>query len=63
MNRNDSGTHEWGTFRVTSTRWLSEKALTKICSIHGMGGQSFSFNETKNENNFIYEGTYDCYSD
>jgi hypothetical protein len=63
LNKNDRGTHEWGTFRITSQRCLSKETILFLCSSHLMGGQSFSVNETKNESNYIYQGSYDCWSD
>jgi hypothetical protein len=63
LNKNDQGTHEWGDFCITSLKWLSEETIKKLCGIHGMVGQSFSYQETKNENNYTYKGSYDCWSD
>jgi len=62
--RNDRGTRDWGNFKITSTSYLSKNAIQNICGSHGMVGQSFTFKESKDEsNNYIYEGSYDCWSD
>jgi hypothetical protein len=63
MHQNDQGTHEWGDFCITTSRWLNESTIKNLCAIHGMVGQSFSYDETKDKNNYTYKGTYDCYSD
>ena len=62
-SRNDRGTRDWGTFRITSRCYLSNLIIESICASHDMFGQSFTFNETKNENGYVYEGSYDCWSD
>ena len=61
--RNSSGTRDWGTFRITSRCCLSNEMVKSICGRHEMIGQSFAFNETKNEDGYVYEGSYDCWSD
>ena len=63
MHQNDRGTHEWGDYCITSSKWLNEATIKKLCGIHGMVGQSFTCNETKNEDNYTYKGSYDCWSD
>ena len=62
-SRNASGTRDWGKFRITSKSYLSNLIIESICASHDMFGQSFTFNETKNENGYVYEGSYDCWSD
>jgi hypothetical protein len=62
-SRNDRGTRDWGTFRITSKSYLSKEIIESICASHDMFGQSFTFNETKNEDGYVYEGSYDCWSD
>jgi len=61
--RNSSGTRDWGTFRITSRCCLSNEMVKSICGRHEMIGQSFAVNETKNEDGYVYEGSYDCWSD
>ena len=62
-SRNASGTRDWGTFRITSRCYLSNLIIESICASHDMFGQSFTFHETKDENGYVYEGSYDCWSD
>ena len=62
-SRNASGTRDWGTFRITSKSYLSKEIIESLCGSHDMFGQSFTFNETKDENGYSYNGSYDCWSD
>ena len=62
-SRNASGTRDWGTFRITSKCCLTKEIIESLCGSHDMFGQSFTFNETKNEDGYVYEGSYDCWSD
>jgi hypothetical protein len=62
-SRNDRGTRDWGTFRITSKCYLSKEIIESLCGSHDMFGQSFMFHETKDENGYVYEGSYDCWSD
>lgn len=62
-SRNASGTRDWGTFRITSKSYLSKEIIESICASHDMFGQSFIFHETRDENGYSYNGSYDCWSD
>lgn len=58
-----SGNTEWYDFVITSQRSLSRNVLREIGNVHGMGGQSFSFEE-KNENGLnIYTCKATCHCD
>jgi hypothetical protein len=68
-SRNASGTRDWGKFRITSKSCLSKEIIESLCGSHDMFGQSFTFTETKKndmvdfEDGYVYEGSYDCWSD
>ena len=75
IKRNDRGTHEWGDFKITSDKPLSNDVVSRIASSHGFGGQQFSFSETTSQIHpflaepgypnatYTYDGSFDCWSD
>jgi hypothetical protein len=58
-----SGNVEHWSFEITSTRALSKKTIESICSSHGCGGQSFSYQTTQTNQGFTYTGSATSYSD
>jgi hypothetical protein len=63
IKKNDRGTHEWGGFKITSDKPLSNDVVARLASSHGFGGQSFTFSESSKSPNHIYDGSFDCWSD
>ena len=62
INRNSTGTKDWGKFEITSDQALSTEILSRIASAHGFGGQSMSVVETA-QKPYTYAGDFTCWSD
>jgi hypothetical protein len=60
---NETGTRDYGTFRITSNSSLSKDFVEKIAGRYGLIGQIFTFKETEDNNKYVVNGTYDCWSD
>jgi len=50
-------------FIVTSTYKITESAAKYIGNIHGMGGQDFSCDESKQDELYVYKCKAKCYCD
>jgi hypothetical protein len=50
-------------FIVTSTYKITESAAKSIGNIHGMGGQDFSCDESKQDELYVYKCKAKCYCD
>jgi hypothetical protein len=58
-----SGNTEWFEFTVTATNSITKSAARSVGQIHGMGGQDFSCDESKQDELYVYKCKAKCYSD
>ena len=58
-----SGNTEWFEFTVTTTNSITKSAARSVGQIHGMGGQDFSCDESKQDELYVYKCKAKCYSD
>lgn len=58
-----TGNTEWYEFTMTSEKSLTKEAIKSICAIHGVGGQTFTYNEEKQDGYYTYNGNATCYCD
>jgi hypothetical protein len=58
-----SGNAEWFEFIVTTTHSITKSAARSIGQIHGMGGQDFSCEESKQDELYVYKCKAKCYCD
>ncbi len=58
-----SGNTEWFEFTITTVNRITQSAARSIGGIHGMGGQEFSCQESKEEELHVYKCKAKCYSD
>lgn len=64
LHKNDRGTHEWGSFKILSSKPLSNETLRTIAAAHGFAGQTVTVSpHTIENNNHEYKGSFDCWSD
>jgi hypothetical protein len=58
-----SGNTEWFEFTVTTTNSITKSAARSIGQIHGMGGQDFSCEESKQDALLVYKCKAKCHCD
>jgi hypothetical protein len=58
-----SGNTEWFEFTVTATQEITKSAARGIGQAHGMGGQEFSCEESRQSELYVYKCKAKCYSD
>jgi hypothetical protein len=58
-----SGNTEWFEFIVTATNRITQSAARSVGQIHGMGGQDFLCDESKQDELYVYKCKAKCYCD
>lgn len=58
-----SGNVERFEFTVTTARKITRSGARSIGQVHGMGGQDFSCDESKEDGLYIYKCNATCYCD
>ena len=58
-----SGNTEWFEYTITATNRISQSGARSIGQVHGMDGQTFSCQEEKDGELFVYKCKAKCHCD